>query len=284
VTMGAASRIGFDGLLVTGRPLRVQGPQGGDERPAVCAARVTIRHCTLVPGWAIDNDCAPRRPAEASLELNAVRATVLIEHSIVGAVRISEDEVRLDPIPLTVANSVVDATAADRQAIGAPGDGIAHALLTVRNSTVFGIVDVHAIELAQNSLFTGCVNVARRQLGCMRFCYVPSACRTPRRYRCQPDGVVDDVRRRLGDSVPAETAAESERLRVRPQFTSQNYGTPAYAQLGAGCAEEIVRGADDESEMGVYHDLYQPQRAANLRVRLAQSTPAGMHVGLIFAN
>jgi hypothetical protein len=284
VTMGAASRIAFDGLLVTGRPLRVQGPTGSDERPAVCAARVTIRHCTLVPGWGIGDDCEPRRPAEASLELNAVRATVLVEHSIVGAIRITEDEVRLDPIPLKVANSVVDATAADRQAIGAPGDGIAHALLTVHNSTVFGIVDVHAIELAENSLFTGCVNVARRQLGCMRFCYVPSACRTPRRYHCQPDGVVDEVRRRLGDSAPAETAAESERLRVRPQFTSQRYGTPAYAQLGTGCADEIVRGADDESEMGVYHDLYQPQRAANLRARLAQSTPAGMHVGLIFAN
>jgi hypothetical protein len=283
VTMGAASRISFDGLLITGRPLRVQGRSGdGAPRPVVCAARVAIRHCTLVPGWAIESDCSPHRPAEPSLELNGVRASVLIEHSIVGAIRVGEDEVRLDPIPLTIANSIVDATAADRQAIGAPSGGIAHAVLTMQNVTVFGIVDVHAIQLAENSLFTGCVNVARRQIGCMRFCYVPSGCRTPRRYRCQPDGVVAEVKRRLSDPGLIEAGVASECLRVRPQFTSDRYGTPAYAQLAAGCAVEIARGADDESEMGVYHDLYQPQRAANLRTRLAQSTPAGMNVGLFF--
>ncbi len=284
VTMGEASRISFDGLLVTGRPVRIQGRGDGPPPPGVCGARVTIRHCTLVPGWAIDCDCAPRRPAEPSLELNNVRAAVEIEHSIVGAIRIAEDAVRLDPIPLSISDSIVDATAAERQAIGAPGDGIAHAVLTVRKTTVFGIVDVHAMLLAENSLFTGCVNVARRQIGCMRFCYVPSACRTPRRYRCQPDDAIAATKKRLEDPAQIEAASASERQRLRPQFTSTHYGAPAYAQLAAGCADEIVRGADDDAEMGVYHDLFQPQRTANLRARLAQSTPAGMHVGLFFAN
>ena len=284
VTMGEASRISFEGLLVTGRPVRIQGRGDGAPPPGVCGARVAIRHCTLVPGWAIDCDCAPRRPAEPSLELNNVRAAVEIEHSIVGAIRIAEDAVRLDPIPLSISDSIVDATAAERQAIGAPGDGIAHAVLTVRKTTVFGIVDVHAMLLAETSLFTGCVNVARRQIGCMRFCYVPSACRTPRRYRCQPDDAIAAIRKRLEDPAQIEAASASERQRLRPQFTSTHYGAPAYAQLAAGCADEIVRGADDYAEMGVYHDLFQPQRTANLRTRLAQSTPAGMHVGLFFAN
>lgn len=297
VTVGDGSRITFDGLLITGRPLRVQGRRDAPPAdgigvaappPAVCAAHVAIRHCTLVPGWAIDCDCTPRRTAEASLELNNVRAAVVVEHSIVGAIRVSEDEVRLDPIPIRIESSVVDATAADRQAVGAPGNGIAHALLCITNTTVFGIVDVHAIELAENSLFTGCVNVARRQLGCMRFCYVPAACRTPRRYNCQPDGVLAEVMRKgmQTGSNPALIKAEiaSERLRVRPQFSARQYGMPAYAQLASDCAVEIVRGADDESEMGVYHDLFQPQRAANLRAALSRSTPASMHVGLFFAN
>jgi len=170
------------------------------------------------------------------------------------------------------------------QAIGAPGDGIAHVLLTISDTTVFGIVDVHAIALAENCIFTGCVNVARRQIGCMRFCYVPCHCRTPRRYRCQPDGAIAEVRRRITDADRLHAEIHSEQLRLRPQFTSERYGTPAYAQLGPRCAAEIVRGADDGSEMGAYHDLYQPQRAANLRARLAQFTPAGMHVGLLFAN
>ncbi len=284
VTLGERSRIGFDGLLVTGRPVRVQGRARAGAAPSACGARVTIRHCTFLPGWGMDCDCVPHRPGEASLELAGVRAAVDIEHSIMGAIRIAEDEVRLDPIALRLVDSIVDATAADLQAIGAPSEGIAHAVLTLRNVTVFGIVDVHAIELAENSLFTGCVNVARRQLGCMRFCYVPSRCRTPRRYRCQPDGVVDAVQARLTDPARVESESAAERLRVRPRFTSQRYGTPAYAQLGFGCADEIARGADDGSELGAYHDLFQPQRAANLRERLSQSTPAGMHVGLFFAN
>jgi hypothetical protein len=77
---------------------------------------------------------------------------------------------------------------------------------------------------------------------------------------------------------------EVELLRVRPQFTSVRYGHPGYAQLDESCAEEIKRGADDEAEMGVFHDLFQPQREANLRTRLDEYTPAGMEVGLFFAT
>jgi hypothetical protein len=47
---------------------------------------------------------------------------------------------------------------------------------------------------------------------------------------------------------------------------------------------EILRGADDESEMGAFHDLFQPQRAANLLARLEEYIPAGMDVGLINAS
>jgi hypothetical protein len=36
--------------------------------------------------------------------------------------------------------------------------------------------------------------------------------------------------------------------------------------------------------MGVFHHLFEPQRTANLRVRLAEYTPAGMEAGLIFAT
>ena len=48
--------------------------------------------------------------------------------------------------------------------------------------------------------------------------------------------------------------------------------------------EEIKRGADDESEMGVFHDLFQPQREANLRTRLDEYIPARADVGIILAS
>jgi hypothetical protein len=284
ITLAERSRMSLDGLLVTGRPLRVQGRADGRTSTGICGSRVVIRHCTLVPGWAIDCDCQPRRRAEPSLEISGLRAEVAIEHSIVGTIRFSEDEVGLDPIQLKICDSIVDATAAERQAIGGPGDGIAHVILAVSDTTVFGIVDVHAIALAENCIFTGCVNVARRQVGCMRFCYVPCRCRTPRRYRCQPDGVIAELKQRITDADKLYAEILSEQRRLKPQFTTECYGLPGYAQLGANCAPEIARGADDDSEMGAWHDLFQPQRAANLSARLNQFTPAGMHVGVLFAN
>jgi hypothetical protein len=71
---------------------------------------------------------------------------------------------------------------------------------------------------------------------------------------------------------------------VRPQFNSMRYGSPIYCQLALDCPEEITRGADDESEMGVFHDLFQPQRAINLRARLDEFTPAGMETGIIYVT
>jgi hypothetical protein len=50
-----------------------------------------------------------------------------------------------------------------------------------------------------------------------------------------------------------------------------------YCQLAQDCAPEITSGADDESELGAFHDLFQPQRLANLTDRLQDFTPADMN-------
>ena len=122
----------------------------------------------------------------------------------------------------------------------------------------------------------GTMKVARRQIGCIRFSYVTPGSRTPRRFQCQPDLVEQATTNPLD--------RERERSRVRPVFNSTQYGRPTYCQLAQACAPEIKRGAADESEMGVFHDLYQPQREANLRARLNEFTPAGMQAGIIFAS
>jgi len=297
VVMSPGSRFTLDGLLVTGRGVHIHGPKRDepeDPRPPICGAELVIRHCTLVPGWGLECDCEPSHPAEPSLELYNVRAAVRLEHSILASIQIHEDEVKDEPIPVWINDSILDATAAEKEAIGAPGYAVAHAVLTILRCTVFGIVDVHAVELAENCIFNDCLNVARRQLGCMRFCYVPFGCRTPRRYHCQPDLVAQAIEEKLcaeaaakSEAAPAQAELDAakarERLRVKPQFNSQRYGTPTYCQLADACPEEIKRGADDESEMGAFHDLFQPQREANLLARLEEFTPAGMDVGIIHA-
>jgi hypothetical protein len=109
----------------------------------------------------------------------------------------------------------------------------------------------------------------------MRFCAVTPDSRTPKRYECQPDLALSS----LCPNGP-ESQRDAIRRRVRPRFASQRYGTPVYGRLADDCAVEILRGADDESEMGAYHDLFEPQRHANLRARLDEYTPAGTDAGL----
>ena len=278
---GAGSHFALDGVLVTGRGIHVTGG----------LASVRIRHATLVPGWSLDPDCEPRRPAEPSIEMENTNACLVIENSIVGSIQVTVDEVGADPVIIRIRDSIVDATGADCdgptcEAIGAPGSALAHATLRIARSTVIGRVMVHAIELGENSIFMGRVTVARRQLGCVRFSYVRPGSRTPRRFHCQPDLVEQAIDAELSGSPDnvIKQGRREERERVRPRFTSTRYGHPAYCQLALHCAPEIVRGADDESEMGVYHDLFQPQRTANLRARLEEYAPAASETGIIFVS
>ncbi len=279
------SRFKLDGLTVTGRGIAVHGPDGDDPSRAgqgdLCD--VTIRHCTLVPGWGLDCGCEPTRPNEPSLEIFASGAAIRIESSIIGSIHVTADETAADPVAISICDSIVDATSTARLAIGAPDLPLAFARLTVLRSTVIGTVGAHAIALAENSIFLGRVAVGRRQQGCVRFCYVEPGSRTPRRYRCQPDTALVALCPNLPDGERAARQA-AEQSRLRPCFGSTRYGTPAYCQLAADCAEEIARGADDESEMGAFHDLFQPQRAANLSARIAEYTPAGLDVAILFAS
>jgi hypothetical protein len=268
----------FDGLTITGRGVMVDGSLAG----------VTIRHCTLVPGWGLECDCEPTRPTDASLELDGTPDCLVIEHSIVGAIRVERDERKQNPMVLKVSDSIIDATDRDAIALGAEGKLCADTMLTIVRSTVFGLLQTREIALAENSILMGLVRVCRRQAGCIRFCYVTPGSRTPRRYECQPDLVERpiDAEYLKGKITAAERdiVKARERLRVEPQFNSVRYGKATYCQLADQCAVEITRGAEDRSEMGVFHDLYQPQRLDNLAVRLSEFTPAGVDAGVIIVN
>ncbi|MGW7381198.1 hypothetical protein [Streptomyces sp. NPDC054794] len=250
-------RVVLDGLLVAGRGINVTGPMGA----------VVVRHSTLVPGWSLEPECAPHSPDEPSIVLERTTACLQIEHSVLGTVEVIGDEVSEDPLDIHLRDSVLDATGSDREALSAPDCRHAHAVLHLHRTTVIGEVRTHAVRIAENSIFTGRLHVARRGIGCLRHSYVPPGSRTPRRFRCQPD------------LVGPEQAA-----RVRPLFASERYGTPWYGQLADRCAEEIRRGADDGAELGAFHDLYRPQREDGLRARLAEYTPAGADAGIFFVT
>jgi len=278
VVGGAGSCFTLEGFLVTGRGMRVAGE----------LARLTIRHSTLVPGWGLYPDCRPRRPTEASVELDDVDTRVHVERSILGPIRVTHDEVHRDPVRIDVVDSVLDAMGPDQPAVSAINGETAHVTLTLRRVTVLGGVCVHALTLAENTIVTGRLQVARRQVGCVRFSSTAPGSRTPRRHGCQPDLVEAAVDAAVADGTvpPAERDAllASERLRVSPDFVSTAYGTPTYTQLAPTCATEVTTGADDGSEMGVHHDLFQPQRLAGVHSRLRDSTPAGVDAAVILVN
>jgi hypothetical protein len=285
ITGGRGSRFVLDGIMVAGRGVRVEGDLGS----------FVLRHSTLVPGWTLAPDCTPERPSEPSIELIDSRACLVIDHSIVGSLQINNGEVGDEPVRIEVADSVIDATGSDCnrpecEAIGAEGSLRAHAVLSVRRSTVIGRVSVHAIALGQDSIFTGLVSVARRQLGCMRYCYVRPGSRTPRRFACQPDQAEAAAERRLRESTslpaPESVAAvrELERLRVRPEHTTLRYGRPGYCQLTPSTAPEVGAGAENGSAMGVFHHLAEPLRLSSLQQRLEEYVPAASNVAVLFVN
>ncbi|MFI9173374.1 hypothetical protein [Streptomyces lincolnensis] len=241
-------RLVLDGLLVAGRGINVTGPMGA----------VVVRHSTLVPGWSLEPECEPHSPEEPSIVLDRTTACLQIEHSILGTIEVIGDEVSEDPLDIHLRDSVLDATGHDREALSAPDCRHAHAVLHLHRTTVIGEIHTHAVRIAENSILTGRLHVARRGIGCLRYSYVPAGSRTPRRHRC-PTG-------------------------VRPSFTSERYGTPWYGQLADRVSEEIRRGSDDGAEPGAFHDLYRPQREDGLRARLAEYTPAGTDAGIFFVT
>jgi hypothetical protein len=142
----------------------------------------------------------------------------------------------------------------------------ASAPTTLVRTTVYGQVVVHELTLASETIFMGVVESKRRQVGCVRFSYVPAGSQTPRRYHCQP------------------VVAATDPGRVRPSFTSLHYGQPGYAQLALSTAAEIRSGAEDGSEMGVFSQLKQPQRETNLRIGLDEYMRLGLDTGIFFVT
>lgn len=273
VSGAAGSRLTLDGLLVFGRGVQLEGQ----------LASFTLRHSTLVPGWALGPKCDPRRPSEPSIEAVDCPACVTIDHSITGSIQINNDEVTTDPVRIRVFDSIVDATGVDCdhpqcEAIGAAGSRLAFARLEIARATIIGRVMAHAIDRGDDSIFLGTMTIARRQVGCIRFSYVAPRSRTPRRYRCQPD--LAETALEPGDAAGREEA----RNVVRPLFDSLRYGTPTYARLSLRHDPAILRGAEDRSEMGAFHLLQNPWRVAALTRKLTEFTPADGDAGILYAD
>jgi hypothetical protein len=261
--IGPRGTLVLDGLIVSGGALELAAAADNEPRTLV------LRDCTLVPGHALLPDGAAVTPGAPSLSIAHPFTRLVMQRCITGPLQVagaSDAEVELH-------GCVVDAGATDGVAYADDaGDG-AGARLEVTECTVIGKVHARVLALASNSLFVAQLAtgdtwpaplvVARRQAGCVRFSYLPGGAITPRKHRCVS---LDDA------GAP------------RPHFASLRYGDPDYCQLRSATPASIRRGASDEGEMGVLHDLFQPQRETNLRIRLEEYLRFGLHAGIFYAS
>ena len=143
--------------------------------------------------------------------------------------------------------------------------------LHIEDSTVIGKVRVHTMELASNTIFlarrprhdpwAAAVWCSRKQRGCMRFCFVPDDSITPRRFRCLPD---DPSREAMLD----------------PKFVTLRYGHPSYGLLSGDVPMAIWTGADNGSQMGVYHFLEETEAVRNVQIRVPEFLPFNLEAGI----
>lgn len=265
------SEITINGLLIAGGLVRVASSAANKLK------RVRFVHCTLVPGPIAEIGVpgssppvvlAPQTP-EPRLRIEIENCRVEIDRCIVGPIRaIAGAEVR-------ITDSIVDASSTTAVAYAGLAGNDPGARLQIENSTVIGKVSTETMQLASNTIFladleevdswTAPVRAARLQEGCVRFSFIPLRSRLPRPHRCQP-------------ADPKDAGS------VRPSLTSDRYGDAGYCQLSQTCVPEITRGADDQVEMGAFHDLYQPRREASLRAALNEYLRFGLEAGIFYAS
>ncbi len=284
------SELILNGLLFGGGEVLIDGQ----------FSRVTIKHCTITPG-------------KTQLVIRCNETQVDIEDSIIGrivtlapivtpaagAARAPDfSPTYNEPIHLRIFDSVIDGApsggdfAGSHRSTGiqhstatalAGAAGAAHTRLTAVRSTIFGTVHTHQVELIENSIFCDQLCVANAQAGCIRFSYLQSGSHAPALFHCQPSLAIERLPgQAMDDDSENPVTSESELLRVRPHFMSMTYGHADYARLDDTTASEILQGADDEGEMGVYHNEFFSQRAAHLRTRVEEFIPAGNDIQLFF--
>jgi hypothetical protein len=274
---GHDASLTLSGLLIEGW-IHVTGDIG----------ELRLLHTTLVPGRALsDVDGAPLTQLP-SVEIDGggappinTRFRLSIAFSVVGPLRMPPDAERV-----SIFDSIVDGVGVTAICDSAVADGPA-APAWLERVTILGPSFVNELVMASEVIFAEPVTSTRTQDGCVRFSYIAPHSTAPRRYHCQPDLEIDrqyDAQKAAGGTPNRGAIAALVNGWLVPSFTSERYGQPAFAQLHLNAPLEIRTGAEDGSEMGAFSFLKQPQREANLRLRLEEYLPFGLEPAVIYVT
>lgn len=252
------SHVEFDGLLIARKGNVTSSDPLVKINPTSKIGEIILRYCTLVPTYLMNNG-GQKSKVFPSVTVgsgnNLLKMTVT--HSITGPITSSNTR-----SSFTIQDSILDGSK-DSPSL------ISH-IANLKNTTIFGPVTVDRVD-ATNTLFDEPIVATRTQEGCVRFCYLPEGSKTPMPYRCPPNYLNS-----------SKDISNDMKLKVKPRFTSKMFGHFSYAQLHTSTAKQISEGGDNESELGVYNSLYQPQRLHNFMDGLDEYVRFGTQAGVFF--
>lgn len=210
----------------------------------------------MVPGLALRTSGEPVSPGALSLNSLMVGAAVRIDRTITGPVEVAEDtDIRFGECILDAGdtNTIAFAPVAGSERVTASFDRCT-ILGRVQTSAFadgarvrpegFGVATGADERLAtSDTLFVGQtapeVEATFRQIGCIRFSYVPPSALVPRLYRCMRE--------------------------PSPVFESTRYADPAYMALSPCTHPALLRGAENGDQVGAYNRAAWSVRADNIR-------------------
>ena len=257
-------------LLLSG--LRIVGELRIEEvgMATINALDLVVEHCSILQGG-----------ITVDLETeNAPALALTVRRAIVGPLRIPANVAGLYIAESIIDHQLAAPTAAASElrdyALAAPGRIDDPTVrpgpeAIIEQCTIFGQVYVAASLQANAVLFTSAVKVETQAgvaPGVARYCYLPIGSWIPVCEHCLYEG----------DS-PSHCLHCRAQI-ARPVFSSRRYGRPGYAQLSKLSGDEIRYGVGDIAEIGVFHHLYQPQRAANIQIMLEEFLPLGLDAGI----
>ena len=226
---------------------------------------IQVADCTLVPGLGLLPDGEPVSPGDPSIVISALGTSLVLNRAISGPIAADSSGAT------RVCASMIDATTPFYVAFAGTDLASVGADLHIEDSTVIGKVRTRTMTLASNTIFRArlgaqdpwpaAIWASRRQIGCVRYCWLPFDSITPRRYSC----------------LPPDQASE---WTLEPHFVSLRYGDPSYALLSGDCPMAVWTGADNGSQIGVYLQIQETEAASNVQLRAPEYLPALLESGI----
>ena len=237
------STIMLDGLWIGAQPQSSLVLRGDYET-------VTLRHVTLDPGGPRTQDDTSDDISPVTLVVEGNIELLTIEACILGPLHIENDGYIEKAVILDSILQSRDDTAA---ALKLPDTE-----LHLQRVTIIGDLQAQCLW-ASETLLVGSGTIENTQCGCLRFSAAKNdSGRLPRQYRC--------------------TWIDKPNL----LFTSTRFGDPGYMQLSAVAPADIVRGAENGAEIGVYNSLINSIKLDSLRAKVEEYMPFGLLPVYIF--